>query len=135
MKAKYLGHPDLRDESPRTVAFAGVTFPRGHFVAVDSIGEKPQAKLRANPAFVVSDDDLTEDEQAAADAAANLNPAPSEASDKPDVGQLDKPSLIARLTELKAKHPEADFSFTEKMSAAKLRQVLEEAQFIIGDED
>lgn len=135
MKAKYLGHPDLRDESPRTVGFAGKTFPRGHFVDVSDVDERSRGKLGANPAFVCSDEPLTDKERAEAEAVSSAFPAPVEGASKPDVGGLDKPALLLRLAELKEKHPDAEFSFSEKMGAPKLRQVLEEALFLIGDDE
>lgn len=137
MKAKYLGHPALRDESPRTVAFAGVTFPRNHFVDVpDTISEKLEAKLRGNPAFEVSDEPLTDAEREAAAAASSAFPAATEGgAAEPDLGGLDKPALLLRLAELKEKHPETPIEYSDKMGVPKLRAVLEGALFLIGDED
>lgn len=136
MKARYLGHPALRDESPKTVGFAGKTFVRGVFRDISDIDAKLLGKMRGNPAFEVSEDALTDDEQAAAEAAElTAVPPTAQGAAGPNPGSLDKAALLARLTALAEKHPEVEITFSDRMGEPKLRSVLEGAQFEIGDED
>lgn len=135
MKARYLGHPALRDESPKTVGFAGKTFVRGVFRDISDIDAKVLAKLRANAAFETSDDALTEDELAAAETAALTAVPPAAAGAPADAGSLDKAALLARLTALAEKHPDVEINFSDRMGEPKLRSVLDGALFEIGDED
>lgn len=131
MKAKYLGVPSKDDDGPRRVGFCGLSFPRSVFIDVSDVPPKLIAKLDANPYFEVSNEALTKDDIAAAEAVNGQ--AEEDAEPGAPAAHGDKAGVIAALEAMQAKHPEVKFS--AKMGVEKLQGILEAAQFEYGDDD
>lgn len=133
MKARYTGAATAEEHRPFRVGFAGKSFPRGVFVDVSEVPAHLQAKLAANPSFDTSDEALTAEELAAADAVNGVGDDDGAEPAAAHTASMGKPDLIAALEALQGKHPE--FKFNPKASAAKLQQQLDDAQFEYGDDE
>lgn len=131
MKAKYLGHPDHLEDTPRFVKFAGVSFQRDTWAEIPAnIDPKLLAKLQENPAFEYSDGELTAAERKEAEKVvegAVLDPFDHDGDGKAG-GSLSKNEVLAKLEAL---GQPAD----EKLSLTKLRAQLEAAEFEAGGDD
>jgi hypothetical protein len=139
MKARYI---DQAEGAPRRVRFAGLSFPLNVFIDVSEIDTKLQGKLRGNPTFEVSDDEITEADEAAlkaADTAAMPTGNPHSGDDDDDdadggSGSADKDALLDELDTLHGKHPDK-VKFDRRWGVPKLKQALEDARFAIGDDE
>lgn len=134
MKAKFIGDPNDDGSGPRVLRMSfGPTpqsqkiylFPLNQFVGVpESVGEK----LQTNNHFEVEN----------GDAPAYDGPVEPTRAEREKAGRAEKGSakgkdeLLERLAALKAEHPEIEFD--AKWGAPKLRGVLEEAEFVYGDD-
>lgn len=133
MKAKYLGSPTQDEDGPRRVGFGGKSFPRGVFIDVSDMDEKPLAKLKVHPNFEVSEEPLSDDDVTAAEV---VNGSPVVSGDEAEAGATtdDKIAIISKLEALQAAHPEATVTFDGRWGVPKLKAALEAAQFELGDD-